>query len=230
MTLHKFHIIRKFISKFKQLQAYKTCPTGLPRLQFVPSAYKWKIIALACGKWKMGNKVVLVEVEVEVEVVSIILASLSRHTCYRSCSLSLLTSLSPSFSHSPALQSETGTLYLRALAALFSYKTNILWHNPTSQRWSCHRICNNNKLAPIQGKNIFNFGNNFRNAIKIISASCSSQIQIYLTTNRRFIFLSMFTCCSCMFAARGKCEVARREKGDGNRGDRCSSSSKKMPS
>lgn len=97
MTLHKFHIIRKFISKFKQLQAYKTCPTGLPRLQFVPSAYKWKIIALACGKWKMGNKVVLVEVEVEVEVVSIILASLSRHTCYRSCFLSLLTSLSPSF-------------------------------------------------------------------------------------------------------------------------------------
>lgn len=179
----------------------------------------------------MGNKVVLVEVEVEVEVVSIILASLSRHTCYRSCSLSLLTSLSPSFSHSPALQSEPGTLYLRALAALFSYKTNILWHNPTSQRWSCHRICNNNnnsKLAPIQGKNIFNFGNNFRNAIKIISASCSSQIQIYLTTNRRFIFLSMFTCCSCMFQARGKSEVARRGMGIG--GDRCSSSSKKMPS
>lgn len=80
------------------------------------------------------------------------------------------------------------------------------------------------------GKNIFNFGNNFRNAIKIISASCSSQIQIYLTTNRRFIFLSMFTCCSCMFAARGKSKVASRamEMGMGM-GDRCSSS-KKMPS
>lgn len=36
----------------------------------------------------MGNEVVLVEVEVEAEVVSIILAALSRHTCYRSCSLS----------------------------------------------------------------------------------------------------------------------------------------------
>lgn len=57
MTLHKFHIIRKFISKFKQLQAYKTCPTGLPRFQFVPSAYKWKIIAVAVanGKWSYSS-------------------------------------------------------------------------------------------------------------------------------------------------------------------------------
>lgn len=55
ILLHKFHIVRKFISKFKQLQAYKTCPTGLPRCQFVPSAYKSKIIALAVanGKWEM---------------------------------------------------------------------------------------------------------------------------------------------------------------------------------
>lgn len=126
---------------------------------------------------------------------------------------------------SPVQSQNRHVVFGEHYAAMFSYKTNILWHNSSSQRWSCHRICNNNnnERAPLCGNNIFNFGNNFRNAIKIISASCSSQIQIYLTTKRRFIFFAMFTCCSCMFAAAGKAQrqLEREEAG---------SCSKKIPS
>lgn len=82
---------------------------------------------------------------------------------------------------------------------------------------------------------IFNLGNNFRNAIKIILASCSSQIQIYLTTKRRFISsFAMFTCCSCMFAVcvgkgqgRGR---GGRKAGKENRERKYQSCSGKSPS